>query len=80
MAKATLSSEVMQEVFKAAPHLLKFPAHRLWIDYDEEVDMLYISFDRPQNASDSQMLENGVVLRYKDDKIVGITILDASAR
>ena len=26
-----------------------------WADYDEEADVLYISFERPQKATDGQM-------------------------
>ena len=52
----------------------------MWIDYDEEADVLYISFRRPQKATDTEMTEDGILLRYKDDELVGITILDASKR
>jgi uncharacterized protein YuzE len=60
--------------------LLKFPKNRLWIDYDEEADVLYLSFQRPQKATESEMRDDGVLLRYKRDKLVGITILEASKR
>ncbi|HEC98393.1 MAG TPA: DUF2283 domain-containing protein [Nitrospirae bacterium] len=50
----------------------------MWIDYDKEADVLYISFKRPQKATDSEMLDNGVLLRRKGDELVGITILEAS--
>ena len=50
--------------------------NKLWIDYDEEADVLYLSFQRPQKAVESEMLDDGVLLRYKSDKLVGITILD----
>ena len=39
---------------------------------------LYISFKRPQRTTDSEMLENGVRLRYKGSELVGITVIDAS--
>ncbi len=52
----------------------------LWIDYDEEADVLYLSFEKPQKATDSEMRDDGVLLRYKRDKLVGITILEASKR
>lgn len=52
----------------------------MWIDYDKEADVMYISFKRPQRATDSEMLENGVLLRYKGDELVGITILEVSKR
>lgn len=48
--------------------------------YDREADVLYISFKRPQRATDSGMLENGIILRYKGEELVGITVLNASMR
>ena len=50
-------------------HLLKFPKNKLWIDYDEEADVLYLSFQRPQKAIESEMRDDGVLLRYKRDKL-----------
>lgn len=47
-------------------------------DYDEEADVVYISFERPQQASDSELLENNVLVRKRGDKIVGLTIMNAS--
>jgi len=32
MAKEIMKEDVMREVFKATPHLLKFPVGRMWID------------------------------------------------
>jgi len=80
MAKEVMKEEVIREVLKSTPHLLKFPAGRMWIDYDKEVDVLYISFKRPQKATNSEMLKNGVLVRYKGEQIVGLTILEASKR
>ena len=56
------------------------PKTKMLIDYDKEADVLYISFKRPQHATDSEMLENGVLLRYKEDELVGITVMNASKR
>ena len=80
MARETLTKSILTEVFKATPHLLRFPKNKLWIDYDKEADVMYLSFDRPQKATESEMLDNGVLLRYKSDKLVGMTILEASKR
>ena len=52
----------------------------LWVDYDEEADVLYISFERPQDATDTEMTDDGILLRYRGDKLVGLTILEASKR
>ena len=80
MAKEIVKEEMLKEVFKATPHLLKFPVGRMWIDYDKDADVLYISFKRPQKATDSEMLKNGILVRYKGKQVVGLTILEASKR
>ncbi len=48
----------------------------IWIDYDEEVDVLYISFQKPQQANDS-IMEDEIVYHYRNDELVGVTILNA---
>jgi uncharacterized protein YuzE len=59
-------------------HGFHIPARRFWVDYDAEADVLYISFERPQKATDSVMTEDGILLRYRGDRLVGITVLEAS--
>ena len=51
-----------------------------WVDYDEEADVLYIGFDRPQKATDTEMTDDGLLLRYRGEDLVGITVLNASTR
>lgn len=80
MAKDVMKEKVIREVFKATPHLLKFPVGRMWIDYDKEADVLYISFKRPQKATESEMLKSGILVRYRGNEIVGLTIFEASKR
>ena len=80
MEKEILKQETLSEIVKATPHLLKFPVKKMWIDYDQEADVLYISFNRPQKATDSEMLQHGILHRYRGKKLVGLTILEASKR
>lgn len=80
MAKTKVSQESLEEILKAVPHLAQFLSRRMWIDYDKEADVLYISFRKPQDATDTQMLDNGILLRYKGNELVGITILEALSR
>ncbi len=49
-------------------------------DYDEEADVLYISFGNPREAKDSVEVEDGVIYRITDNEVVGITITDFKAR
>jgi uncharacterized protein YuzE len=53
---------------------------KIGLDYDEEADVLYLSFGKPREAKDSVEVEDGVVYRIADDEIVGITIIDFKAR
>jgi len=48
--------------------------------YDKGRDVLYISFGPPQEADDSELLENDVIVRYKGEKVVGLTVLSFSRR
>ncbi len=47
---------------------------------DDEADVLYVSFERPQRATDSELSEDGILLRYRGDQLVGVTILNARKR
>jgi uncharacterized protein YuzE len=67
-------------VTQAVPLLLKFPMEHFSVDYDREADVLYISFRRPQKATDTRVTAEGLLLRYHDEELVGITILEASSR
>jgi uncharacterized protein YuzE len=78
--EATLTPAIMQSVTRAIPLLLTFPAQRFWVDYDADADVLYISFQRPQQATDTEMTDEGILVRYRGKDLVGITILDASTR
>ena len=79
MEKA-MSVEATQSIFRAVPMLLDLPAQRYWVDYDQEADVLYISFKRPQKATDIEMTDDGLLLRYRGEDLVGLTVLDASTR
>jgi uncharacterized protein YuzE len=50
------------------------------LNYDDEGDVLYISFGEPQPADDSDVTDDGVVIRTREGKIVGLTILNARDR
>ncbi len=50
------------------------------MEYDEEADVLYISFGHPEPADDADVTDEGVVIRTKGDKIVGLTVLNAAKR
>lgn len=49
-------------------------------DYDREGDVLYIYFGKPEPADDSCITDEGVVIRTREERIVGLTILNAKER
>ncbi|MEB3757316.1 MAG: DUF2283 domain-containing protein [Desulfurococcales archaeon] len=54
---------------------------RIWFDYDKQNDILYINFGyNLEDADESIMTENDIVIRIKDNRIVGITVFDFSKR
>jgi uncharacterized protein YuzE len=50
----------------------------MWVDYDAEADTMYINFQRPVEADDSEMSDENTIVRYRDNQVVGLTILHAS--
>ena len=58
--------------------LAQYGDDKLFIDYDKEADVLYVSFGKPQKAEDSIQDKDGIIRRKKGDKIIGLTILNAS--
>ena len=52
----------------------------MWLDYDAEVDVLYIHFEDKPTTTHSEILDNGIILDYRDDVLVGLTVLEASQR
>ena len=80
MAKEGLTAQSLQHLLKAVSHLVQIPKHRMWLDYDEEADVLYVHFTEKAGSTHSNMRDDGVILDYKGSSLVGITILEASQR
>jgi uncharacterized protein YuzE len=50
------------------------------LDYDPEGDVLYISFGSPQPADDSDVTDEGIIVRLKEGRIIGLTIPNAKKK
>jgi uncharacterized protein YuzE len=74
-----LDTAVIDKIIRGAVGLIQ-ETERCWVDYDREADVLYISLERPQQATDSDLTDDDILLSYRDDKLVGITVLNASTR
>ncbi len=58
----------VNQIFEVLPHIKKIGAKHLWFDFDKKADVLYISLERPQEATDTDILEDGVFLRLRGKK------------
>ena len=70
----------IERISALVPHLLDIPYKKMWIDYDEEADVLYLNFKKPSRADDSELTDDGTVVRYENGQVVGITFLNARKR
>ena len=78
MAKEALKS--IGYLLKAVAHLVKLPRTRMWLDYDSEADVLYLHFEEKPISTHSEMRDDGIIFDYKGNRLVGLTILEASQR
>ena len=63
-----------------AMEMLKLPAQHMWLDYDKEADVLYVSFRKPHRATETIELDDDILVRKDGKDIVGLTILNASSK
>lgn len=73
----TLSPTDVQQVIKV---VLKAPNKYIWSSYDEQADVLYINFKKQAVATDSELTDDDIIVRYEGDEIIGLTVLRASTR
>jgi len=62
------------------PTVLASPHRFLWSSYDAEADVLYINFKKPAQATDGELTDDDVIVRYEGDEVIGLTVLHASRR
>ena len=55
----------IQDYLKLVPAVKDSPQHYLWLSYDEEADTLYINFKKPSHATDSELTDDDVIIRYE---------------
>ena len=80
MAKEAITEKSLVHFLKAVAHLVQLPKHRMWLDYDEEVDVLYVHFVDKPNSTHSELRGDGVIFDYKGKELVGVTVMEASHR
>jgi len=70
----------INEFLKLVPAVRRSPHRYLWSSYDAEADVLYINFKKPSHATDSEMTDDDILVRYEGEEVIGLTVLHASTR
>ena len=70
---------VVDKVRAVAATLVTLP-HVFESSYDEEADVLYITFERGVPSDYSDFTDDDIVLRYKEHRLISVTVLHASKR
>ena len=71
MVPGILEEQNMGYLLKAVANLIKLPKTKMWLDYDAEVDILYLHFEEKPASTHSEMREDGIILDYRDNTLVG---------
>jgi uncharacterized protein YuzE len=78
MAVAEIAN--IHDYLKLLPTVKQTPSGAIWLSYDAEADVLYINFKEATEATDSELTDDDLIIRYEDDEMIGFTILHASRR
>ena len=70
----------IQDYLKLLPRLKASRQGLMWISYDAEADTLYVNYKKPSQATDSELTDDDVIMRYEGGELVGFTILHATRR
>jgi len=68
----------LQDIKDMLPYFLKYKKIR--VDYDQEADVLYLHFKKPNHADNSEMTEDDIIIRYEKGEVIGVSLLNASQR
>jgi len=70
-----------EELLKAARRRVSLPPGELWLDYQDDVDTLYIRLkEKTQPTRSESDLDDGVVFDYEGEELVGVEIMDISGQ
>ena len=78
--EAAMAITDIQEYLKLIPAVNRAPQHAVWLTYDAEADTLYVNYKKPSHATDSEMTDEDVIIRYENNEVIGFTVLHASKR
>lgn len=62
------------------PAMLQAPHRSMHCTYDEPADVMYVNFEPGAEATDSELGTDDIIVRYRHDEVIGLTIFHASRR
>lgn len=72
--------KTLHEVLPLLRFVMGTPSKSLWCSYDAEADVMYVNFKKPSRATDSELTDEDLIVRYDGDEVIGVTVLHASTR
>jgi uncharacterized protein YuzE len=70
-----------EDLLRAARQRVNLPPGELWLDYQDDVDTLYIRLKATTQPTRSESdFDNMMVFDYEDDELVGIEIMDITGQ
>ena len=77
----TIVAPGREELLKAARRRVSLPPGELWLDYQDDVDTLYIRLkEKTQPTRSESDFDKGVVFDYEGEALVGIEIMDVTGQ
>ena len=70
----------LSDFLDVIPAVLQSPHRAMHCTYDELADVIYVNFEPGAEATDSELGADDVIVRYRGDEVIGLTILHASRR
>jgi uncharacterized protein YuzE len=70
----------IDDYLKLLPNVQQSPQGLVWMSYDAEADVLYVNYKKPSRATESELRDDDVIVRYEGSEVVGLTVLHASKR
>jgi uncharacterized protein YuzE len=68
------------DYLQVLPMVKHAPHQTIWLSYDPEANVLYVNFQKPSVATESELTDDDIIIRYADEEIIGFTILHVSMR
>lgn len=76
---ARKNERLVGKYYAMAHDVLQLPTKNVWIDYDKQADVLYVSFRKPQRATKTIEIGEDILVRKEGRTVAGVTIMNASA-